>query len=90
MSRHNLASIKRRIRPGVSLLCIRNTLRPELDGTLRRVTRVQGNGFWWTCDRDPREAWTDYPPASGVVFVDDDTFRFPLGEHHHVELQVGS
>jgi hypothetical protein len=78
------AAVKRRGRPGTRLLCVANTVRPELDGTERTVSTVQTNGFYWTEDRDSRPPphrpryWTSYPKASGVEIVDADTFRFTL------------
>lgn len=42
-----LADLKRAIKPGVRLRCIKNQYRPELDGGIRVVVRVFTGQFTW-------------------------------------------
>src|SRR5688572_386476 len=42
-----LKELKARVQPGVRMLCVENTKRPELNGTIRIVNHVQGNAFTW-------------------------------------------
>lgn len=78
----NLTDIKRRLAPGVELICISNTGFPELDGERRIVLQVQGKGFYVTRpdSKDPdARFWSDFPKsAKSVEIVDTDTFRWPL------------
>ncbi len=50
-----LAELKRRIQPGVKLLCVENTYRPELNGKTRVVCRVQTNAFTWKHEGETHE-----------------------------------
>ena len=79
-----LADLKRRIVPGVRLRCISNTYRPMLDGTIREVSRTQGNAFTWiqveSSGVGQKESWTYYPKARGLQWLDDNTFRLQLNE----------
>lgn len=90
----SLATLKRRIQVGTKLVCIQNTLRPVLDGEYREVIKVQTNGFWWrTAIMAPgKRAWTDYPKAAGITWMDETTVRLSLGttkdgREHFVELR---
>lgn len=83
----SLAELKRRIKIGTRLLCVRNTLRPKLDGTTREVVRTLGVAFVWKEDGSTGESWTRYPKAFGLTWVDDDTFRLILFDSHYVEMK---
>jgi hypothetical protein len=65
-----LTDLKRAIKPGLRLLCIENTKRPELNGKERIVSRVQGNAFTWKHAEgsDERESWTYYEKAAAYTF----------------------
>jgi hypothetical protein len=84
------ADIKRRMVKGAILECVRNTYRPELDGTLRRVEIAQTNAVAFQQPQAdgtflpeiPRRdlSWLYYPSNAKLVeIVDDDTFRVPIG-----------
>lgn len=78
-----LASIKRRIKFGTKILCVENTYRPELNGTVRTVVKAQGNGFFSTLgDSSPgtsKRFWTEYSKAKYTEIVDADTFKMSFG-----------
>ncbi len=89
-----LADFRRRLTAGQKLLCIHNTLRPVLNGTVREVTQVQKTvGFWWVTETDKRRSHTDYPKAANFTVIDDDTVEWKLfpGDpekgHHTVRLK---
>jgi hypothetical protein len=90
MSQKSLAALKRRIRVGTKLLCVRNTYRPVLDGTERTVVKVQTVSFAWKQPDSDKPSWTPYPKASGLTWIDDSTFRLDLElkEGHYVELRI--
>jgi len=77
-----LADIKRRIQPGVRLICVENTKRPELNGKERIITKVQTKAFVWIhADEDAKAAkgsWTNYAPARDVDILDENTFRMAI------------
>lgn len=70
-----LAELKRTIKPGMRLTVIRHDYRPELAGTVRTVTDVQGNGYFYRTDGDERRAWSGYAKASCFSFPEPDTYR---------------
>jgi len=90
----SFADIKRRFALGVVLECVENTYRPEINGTLRRIEKVQTNAIACTAAPGVTAArgalfWTPFPKASGVKIIDADTFQFDLGlaAGHHVTLR---
>jgi hypothetical protein len=85
-----LADLKRTIKVGTRLRCIENTLRPELNDTLRTVVKVQGNAFVWHQDgqMDQRGSWTNFPKAGDCKF-DGNTFQLSLkSAGHYVKMEV--
>lgn len=69
-----LAAIKRRMLPGARLLCVENTYRPALNGSLRTVVK-SGPGAWkFTVDGDDKVSVGFWPKASEVKIIDADTF----------------
>lgn len=83
-----LSAVKKRIQPGTKLTLVGHSTRPESIGEVRTVTRVQGNGFYWTRDGDPREVWTAFPKAESAI-VSNDQFQFFHGQGMHVTLKFG-
>jgi hypothetical protein len=87
----SFADVKRRLQIGTVLECVENTYRPELNGTRRIVTKVQGNAIRWrNTDEAPdaRPSWTPFPPASNTAIVDADTFQLSLKrDGHYVRLR---
>lgn len=81
-----LAELRRRIVVGTTLQCVKNSRRPELDGRMRTVVKVQTNGFYWTEDgddtrkADDRRFWTEYPKAALMTWIDADTFQLSMDE----------
>lgn len=91
-----LAELKRRIIVGTTLRCVKNTKRPEMNGGMRTVCKVQQNGFFWTKDGEDtrpessKRYWTDYPKASGLTWIAENTFRLSLKvpSDGYVELEI--
>lgn len=71
MGQPTLAAFKRRIREGVIIDAVGH-YNAKASG-LRVVTKVQGNGFWWTNDNLPQRSWTEWPKAKHCRIVDEDT-----------------
>ena len=91
----SVSDMKRRLAIGQRLLCVENTYRPELNGTIRTIIRVLGNQIVWTWNGGQRPGqcpnWTRWPHAKMFTFVDADTFSFALDEKHTVTLRfIGS
>ena len=53
----------------------------NVKGSIRKVTKTQGNGYWYTIGSDPKRLWADYAKRSQATFHDDGTitFQFPPG-----------
>jgi hypothetical protein len=85
---HALADLKRRLGPGVTLRCLRNTLRPALQGSLWKVLTTQRQGFWCTVDFFPhvRRVWMAYPQAHAFRWLDAETFQIDVGTTRSVIL----
>lgn len=73
-----LADFKRRVRVGCKLLCVENTYRPVLNGTVRTVTRCQTVGFKWRNAGADKDSHSAYPRATEFTVVDADTVRYKL------------
>ena len=72
------SDVKRRLAPGVRLLCVENTKRPEVNGSTRIVQTILTNAFTWRPPDDPAPFWTYFPPARRVQILDRHTFRMPI------------
>lgn len=80
------ADVKRRFAKDVVLECVENAARPELNGGLRRIIKVQTNALCFELLGDNPDAvrtrgkgfWLYFPPAKGVRIVDEDTFDVAL------------
>lgn len=72
-----LADLRRAIKPGVRLLCVENTLRPELNDRERIVTKAQGNGFFWEHNPKPEHAFTGTGCTCGTWKVEMPHWRTP-------------
>jgi len=87
-----MAELKRRILVGTRLRCVENTKRPELNGSTRIVVRTLGNAFVWQFDDgnpETRHSWSYYPKASGLTWLDENTFQLVICEEtgDYVRLQ---
>ena len=85
--RQTLAALKHRIAPGVILYCVENTFRPAMNNTVRIVTAVQRNGFYWVFRGSTQRCWTTYPAVSRYNPVDTNTFDFYIDHIHYVRLR---
>lgn len=86
-----LASFKRKVVTGARILCVENTFRPELNGIVRKVTKVKSSGFSWIPESGgTRYAWTQWPMARDVLALGEDEITFPLysGSEHSLTLKV--
>jgi hypothetical protein len=72
------ADVKRRFAPGVVLECVSNTYRPVINGTRRKIEKVQTNALACTLDGQKGLFWTYLPGAKHVEIIDDDTFKMAL------------
>jgi hypothetical protein len=80
-----IRAAKARMAPGARLLCVANTVRPEVDGTTRTVVEMRTKRWRYRLD-DGTESWGDWP--AGIEILDDDTIRLPLGgPGRHVTLR---
>ncbi|MDQ6946325.1 MAG: hypothetical protein M3256_08630 [Actinomycetota bacterium] len=76
---------KARMVPGARLLCVANTVRPELDGTTRTVVEMRATRWRYRLD-DGTESWGQW--RAGITVVDADTITVPLGgPGRHVTLR---
>jgi hypothetical protein len=78
-----LTEIKRRMLPGVRLLCVNNTYRPELNGTMRTVVQSGPSVWRWRLDGDKQLARSEWGRASDSTIIDNDTFTLPLSRPGH-------
>lgn len=54
------------LEPGAQFVCIENTLRPELNGQMRTIDRVQAKSFRWLTP-EGCASWTDIPKAADIL-----------------------
>jgi hypothetical protein len=87
--KETLSSFKRKIKPGVRLMCVLNEYRPELSGTYRRVYGTHENSFTWTGEPKLHEtalSWTYWPKAREVVRVSENEITWHLGTGKSADL----
>ena len=70
-----LADLKRRVQPGVQLLAV-DHWQDKLKGSIRTVTRTQGNGYWFCVPGDQREMWSGYDKAAFFSFPAPNQYRY--------------
>ncbi len=75
---------KRRMTPGTRMLCVENTMHPELNGTQRTVIEM-GSRTWSFRHQDGRVFRSQLP--AGIKIIDANTMRIPLGKEHHLTLR---
>lgn len=71
----NFAELKRTIKPGMTLKVVQHDYRPELTGTTRVVTDVQGNGYFFRMNGEENRLWSGYAKAHCYSFLDANTYR---------------
>lgn len=92
-----LAEFKRSVKVGMKFRCTDHWL-PLFIGTVRTVTKVQGNGVFYELDGDVKDRrWMPYI-ASGCTQFNGDKVRFDLGareaspqndaDHRYWELEL--
>lgn len=64
-----LKQFKAAIKVGMAIEVLDHWL-PKYIGTMRHVTKVQGNGFFFTMGGSPERCWSPFPRASELRFVD--------------------
>ncbi len=81
-----LADLKRMIKVGSELLVTIHH-KPEWEGKLRTVTKVQSGGFFYEqegllkLDGKPERLWHPYPKARDLEWLDDYTFAITAGTY---------
>jgi hypothetical protein len=70
----NFAEMKRTIKPGMTLKVVQHDYRPELTGTTRVVTDVQGNGYFFRTNGEGNRLWSGYAKAHCYSFPDGETY----------------
>jgi hypothetical protein len=78
----SFAELKRRFKPGLVLRCIENTYRPEVNGQLRKIVKVQTNAlaFHHLGEEEKGLFWLYFPPAADVKIIGKNTFAIALGK----------
>lgn len=71
----NLAGLKRAIQPGVRLVAVAHW-QEKLIGTVRTITHIQGNGYWYTIEGDHRRMWSNFGRAGDFSFPSEDSYRY--------------
>jgi hypothetical protein len=77
----SLAELKRTIKPGLRLRCIENTYRPELNGKIRTVCRVQTNAFTWKTEEAHEIKINSLRDADAVCSCGGWSVKFPTFDH---------
>lgn len=72
-----IKEIKARMQPGVRLVCIENTYRPELNGTERVVERARSADVIYRANGPNGQRFYSHW-ESGITIIDADTFQMPL------------
>jgi len=87
-----LDEIRAAVQPDTVLECVENTYRPELNGSLRVVTRVRQASYEFRPLGVPEGAtsWAPLPTRVRDVTRVDDGWRFPLAKRppHTVTIRV--
>lgn len=73
----NFAELKRVIQPGLKLKALAHW-NPNMLNSIRTVTRVQGNGYWFRVPGDERDMWSEYFKAGNYTFPTADSFTFTI------------
>lgn len=76
-----LSEFKKKVKAGDEPLCVKNTYRPELDGTTRKLTKVGPSVMLGTFEGTPFR--TEWPKASDVLEVTETRITFRLGRDDH-------
>ncbi|MGE3404379.1 MAG: hypothetical protein AB7K63_17440 [Vicinamibacterales bacterium] len=64
-------------------------MRPELNGRVRLIEKVQTKAFTWIHAIGDRPSWTYLPNAKCVTVVDDDTFSVRLADAYGRVVEPG-
>lgn len=74
----NLAQLKRKLQVGSEYQLVENALKPERNGEIRTITRVQTNSI--IHENNGKEWFLDWQKAKNMRFNDDNTIEFLTGE----------
>lgn len=92
----SFSELKRTVKPGSRIKVVKHWLDearkdlPPMAGTVRVVTKAQGNGYYYT-DPNGKRVWGDYPKtAKDIRFNEDGTFAIRFGDKGEVVLRLES
>lgn len=59
----------------------------KLRGTVRTITKVQGNGYWFKTDGEENAVtmWSPYPKAAQIAHHDDGSFTVDAGQSLRID-----
>lgn len=82
-----LTELKRTIKAGSRVFVVshwRDAVREDqapMAGTIRVVTKTQGNGYWYEQNGHSKRLWADYPTsAKDIRFTDEGFFAIRFGD----------
>lgn len=80
-----LTELKRTVKTGSKIVCLSHWMDavrkdlPAKTGTVRVVTKAQGNGYFY--EQDGKRLWGDYPKAAkDISFGEGNTFTIQFGD----------
>lgn len=80
MAINSVAAFKRAIAEPNTVIRVIEHWQPQLKGTTRKPTKVQGNGYWFQgprfSDGKIERMWAPIPKASDLKFNDDGSVTF--------------
>jgi hypothetical protein len=76
-----LKAFKAAVQPGVRITVLEHWI-PANVGAVRTVTKVQGNGYWYTLPGRDKRFWGDFTKASEMTF-DGTTCRVRVGDERN-------
>lgn len=82
-----LKAFKESLRVGMQLRTSDHWLEPQRN-TLRTITKLQTNGFFYTLEGTTGRHWMDFPRAAQVTFADH-TARIRMDERRFWTLHLG-
>jgi hypothetical protein len=79
-----LKEFKSRFKVGGRFECVENTKRPELNGDIRTILKVQTESVCYSSERMSGRCWTAFPKARDIVSVEGDTVKFRMGDEEKI------
>lgn len=81
-----LKAFKAAIKPGLQVRVVEHWIE-RYHNTVRTVTAVQGNGYWFTQPGEPKRCWGPFPKASQLQF-DGTIAKIIVDDERHWTLQL--